>query len=80
MIVTYNPSTMFLIIGGVPMTGVVTIAYEPKRRAPFGASIDTLERRVRYGGRKGRRAARRLQHRPLPPLGGPITIAVREAQ
>lgn len=26
-----------------------------------GASIETLQRRARYGGRKGRRAARRLR-------------------
>lgn len=36
------------------------------RREPVGASYATLARRVRYGGRKGRSAMRRLFARALP--------------
>jgi hypothetical protein len=36
------------------------------KREPVGASMETLVRRVRYGGRKGRSAMRRLFARALP--------------
>lgn len=36
------------------------------RKEPPGASANTLARRVRYGGRKGRRALERLFDRALP--------------
>lgn len=35
-------------------------------RQPAGASYATLARRVKYGGRKGRSAMRRLLHKALP--------------
>lgn len=42
-----------------------------------GATIDTLLKRIRYGGRKARRAAKRLDGKTfVHPAGGRITFRV----
>lgn len=47
-----------------------TTTYLDAAEPPRGASLKALERRVKYGGRKGRRAWQRILKYPMPIVTG----------
>lgn len=59
------PSEPFTFETSIPISGFESFA-ALLRNDPPGASATTLARRVRYGGRKGRSAMRRLFARAVP--------------